>query len=483
MPLSTRRWILAAALLMTAACSGSKELQSLCAAVEAHDVDDVRHLLEQPGIDLNANQRNTATSCRPFPQAMDAVMPESLTDDRRAFEIVQLMLEHGADANSCWMQAASQTGNLRRARDSGYLCVIEYAARRQSPAMVQLVLSRGADVKGAAGASALLEAALLGRLDMVKMLVEAGAPLNEVRSPDRASGSSVPALGGAVKEMHDDVIAYLEAQPGAREFAAPSAGAGATSAMSAIVGGQGGLTAAEQTFMTAARHGDVGAVKAGLASGIPVDRIDDFSLTALMRAAAFGQTAMVDALLQAGAKPSFMNGGKTALHFAAARGHVDVIRALVRAKADINARFSERDATPLFAAVMAEQPESVRALIDLGADTTAGDSSMTPLEYATWRANAPLVRELVKNGRTAVNTHHPSKKESPLHGALWCRNRDYNVELIQALVAAGADLTAIDQNGDTPLQAVARKRAAEKLPYYQACYDAQLAILKAAGAR
>jgi ankyrin repeat protein len=480
--MSTRGWMIAVALTMTLACGGSKELQDLCAAVEAHNVDDVRRLLQQPGIDLNADQRTTGTHCRPFPQAMDAVVPEQLTDDRRAFEIVQLMLEHGADVNSCWLQASSQTRNNRRPSDSGYLCVIEYAARRQSPEMVRLALTRGANVKGAAGASALLEAALVGHLETVKMLVEAGAPVNETPAANGSKGTSLPALGGAVAEMHDDAIAYLEAQPGAREFATPSVMAGAASAVSNAVG-QGGLTAREQTFMTAARHGDVAAVKSALSSGVQVDRIDDFGLTALMRAAAWGQTAAVDALLQAGATPSFMNGGKTALHLAAARGHVDVIRALVRAKADVNARFSATDETPLFAAVKAEQPESTRALIDLGADTTAGDGSMTALEYAIWRANVPLVHALLKGGRTAVNAHHPSKKESPLHGALWCKNRDYNIELIQTLVASGADLGAIDQNGDTPLKAVERKRAKETLPYYQTCYDAQLAALQAAGAR
>ena len=69
---------------------------------------------------------------------------------------------------------------------------------------------------------------------------------------------------------------------------------------------------------------------------------------------------------------------------------------------------------------------------------------------------------------------------SPLHGALWCRNPDYNIELIQTLLAAGAALSATDKNGDTPIKAAERKRAAEKLPYYQACYDAQVAALRAA---
>ena len=96
------------------------------------------------------------------------------------------------------------------------------------------------------------------------------------------------------------------------------------------------------------------------------------------------------------------------------------------------------------------------------------------------------MRELLKDGRTPVNARHPQAASnaqaegSPLHGALWCRNPDYNLELIQTLLLAGADLAATDKNGDTPVKAAERKRAAEKLPYYQGCYDAQVAALRSA---
>lgn len=231
--------------------------------------------------------------------------------------------------------------------------------------------------------------------------------------------------------------------------------------------------------MTAARRGDLAAVNAALSSGIIVDRLGDDALSALMRAAGWGRAAVVSALLKAGAKPDLMNDGKTALHHAAARGHVDVIGLLLAASANPNARSTDTDDTPLLAAIKAGQPGAVRAMIDAGADTSASELTMTPLEYAVWRANTAVVRELVKGGRTPVNARHASAKESPLHGALWCRNPDYNIELIQTLISAGANLAAVDQNGDTPLKAVERKRSMEKLPYFQGCYDAHVAFLKA----
>lgn len=474
------RWFVVIALATTACGSGSPEPKALCRAVESGNVDEVRGLLQTGNIDLNADQGYTGARCRPFPEAMEKVLPESMNGAGPRLEIVRSMLDARADPSSCWMQPSGRN----RSRDGASICVIHYAARSQSTAFVRLAIERGANVKGGGGAAALSAAAGQGNLEAVKLLVEAGAPLNEVsRSADDPGRSDEPALGAAVRGYHDPVVAYLESQPGAREFRLPSALSGAASAAAAVVGGQGGLTAAEQGFMSSARRGDVAAVKAALSSGVQVDRLGDDALSALMRAAGWGRAAVVAALLEAGAKPDLMNSGKTALHHAAARGHPEVIRLLVAAKSNLNARPSASDDTPLLAAVKAGQPSAVRALIDGGADTSVADLFMTALEIAVDRADTAAVRELLKGARTPVNGRHPRATQSPLHGALWCKNSDYNVELIRTLLGAGADPSALDSNRDTPLAAVERKRAGEKLPYYQACYDAQVAVLKHARAR
>ena len=470
--------------LALVACRGeSPDLTALCAAVESRDVDQVRALLDKTPRDLNADQGTTGVRCRPFEMAISQVEPERLTKDQRPLDIVRLMFDRGADANSCWSIDRSGSSRVRRSSgsESRPVCVIEYAAGTQSDAFVRLAIERGAKVTGGAGAAALGAAAAAGELAIAKTLLAAGAPINEVTSSPDPGRTETPALGMAVANFQMEMVAFLEAQPGAREFAPPGALSGAASAAARVVQGQGGLTAREQTFMTAARRGDVVVIKAHLADGVQVNRLDDLGLSALMRAAAWGRTPAVEALLQAGADVNLMNAAKTALHLAAEFGHVDVIRTLVRAKANINARAEgPPNETPLFAAVRAGQTAAVRALIDSGADTTVSESSKTVLEYAVWRANAAVVRELLTGGRTAVNGRDPSSTESPLHGALWCKNRDYNVELITVLLQAGADRAAKDQNGDTPLQAVERKRAKETLPYYQTCYDAQLAVLKGA---
>jgi ankyrin repeat protein len=417
---------------------------------------------------------------------MAKVIPDSFHGAGPRLEIVRLMLDARADPSGCWAQAGGGSSRGSSRGPTLYLCAIQYAAYSQSTDFVRLAIERGANVKGRGGAAALSVAAGLGNLASVKLLVEAGAPLNEVPgSADDLVRSYQPALGAAVSGYHDAVVTYLESQPGAREFPQPTEFSGALSAAASVIGEDGGLTAAEQGFMTGARRGDLATVNAALSSGIQVNRLGGpDALSALMRASGWGRGDVVTALLKAGAKPDLMTNGMTALHHAAARGHADVIRQLVAAKANPNARTSgTTNDTPLFAAVKANQPAAVRALIDAGADTNIADLMETPLERAIHDAHTPVVREILKGDRSRVNVRHPSAKESPLHGALWCRNRDYNVELIQTLLGAGADTSAVDHNRDTPLKALERKRAKEEQPYYQVCYDAQLVVLKAAGAR
>ena len=457
--------VLAACVFAFAACGGSPDLQPLCAAVNARNVDEVKRILAKNTIDLNADQHAVGLRCRPFPEALERVLYD-VKSETRGVEIVRLMLDHGADPNSCWYQGSTKTGGSRQSLD---ICVAQYAMQSKSAELLNLVTERGATLKGP-GTGALIVAVREGNLDVVRSLVDAGAPVST-------------ALGEAVRAFRFDIVQYLDGRPGAREFKAPQASSFADSAFSKVVDGhvQGGLTASEQAFMTAARRGATGAVMSELGKGVKADRLDDYSLSALMRAAAWGHVETVNALLKAGADPNLMNNRKTALHLAAEFGRIDVIRALGARKAQLNLRASERDPTPLFAAVKAGQTGAVGALLELGADSNAGTSSETALEYAIWTRNAAVVRELVKGGRTPVNVRHPSAKESPMHRAIRCGEPDNGLQMMKTLIAAGADLAATDKDGNTPLQMLEKKRAAEKLPSYLPCYDAELAVLRSAG--
>ena len=88
-----------------------------------------------------------------------------------------------------------------------------------------------------------------------------------------------------------------------------------------------------------------------------------------MTAARTGSVAAVRALLARGADVNAKEQlrGQTALMWAAAENHTDVVRALVEAGADVKVR-SNGGFTPFLFAIRAGRTEAVRALLELGAD-------------------------------------------------------------------------------------------------------------------
>lgn len=81
---------------------------------------------------------------------------------------------------------------------------------------------------------------------------------------------------------------------------------------------------------------------------------------------------MLELLLRYGADVNAGNhNGKTALHFAALAGQNEFVRILVKHGADINAPCpGEANSTPLMQAVIGKRTETVRLLLQLGADPT-----------------------------------------------------------------------------------------------------------------
>jgi ankyrin repeat protein len=67
--------------------------------------------------------------------------------------------------------------------------------------------------------------------------------------------------------------------------------------------------------------------------------------------------------------------GRTALHMAASNGHVDVIRVLLEAGANINAQAGTSGATPLHDAVLARGLKAVPMLLAAGADSSLRNST------------------------------------------------------------------------------------------------------------
>ncbi|WP_211474042.1 ankyrin repeat domain-containing protein [Collimonas humicola] len=102
--------------------------------------------------------------------------------------------------------------------------------------------------------------------------------------------------------------------------------------------------------------------------------------TALMIAAYKGDVATVKALLDKEAEPN--NTGWTALHYAAAIGNDEIVQMLLDASAYIDAG-SPNNTTPIMMAARAGKIQTVKLLLDSGADVTLkNDVGMNAIDLA-----------------------------------------------------------------------------------------------------
>jgi ankyrin repeat protein len=143
------------------------------------------------------------------------------------------------------------------------------------------------------------------------------------------------------------------------------------------------------------------------------------------------------------------NQQRSALHIAAAYAPYAIVATLVSKGASVAGRDAEGK-TPLHDA--ASRPDEAARVIGLlarspGADVNARTVvGWTPLHYAATRT-AEAVRALLAAG-AAVDARLPTTLARPLHFAVEGGKPD----IVQALVDAGADPTAPDFRGRTPMQ-------------------------------
>jgi hypothetical protein len=159
---------------------------------------------------------------------------------------------------------------------------------------------------------------------------------------------------------------------------------GATSVKQALASGANVRTVNDwgaTPLVVAARVGNSQIVKDLIAAGADVNFAvaadnEYRGRTALMNAAFAGKELVVDILLDAGADAgAFESHGWSALHYAARRGDVETLKTFARHHIGLDLRSpQERSGTPLMIAARFGKLDSIRALIELGADPRAKDS-------------------------------------------------------------------------------------------------------------
>ncbi|MBV9926673.1 MAG: ankyrin repeat domain-containing protein [Acidobacteria bacterium] len=341
---------------------------------------------------------------------------------------VRKLLEAGVGANTA---------------DARGVPVIAWAAAARDEETIKALLDAGAEVrnKNALGHRALLfylagGVRSDGRYEYeegVRMLLKAGAGVN-VQDSYRGT-----VLGSAV------ALAQSSAQPDLSQPAAPFA-----------------------------------SVKLLLAAGADVNAADVRGQTPLMAAAQKPSADLIKLMLEAGARRSVnaKNGeGQTALMLASERSDVESIKTLLAAGADLDAKDRQGRTALMYAHAYKYRPASldaVKLLLAAGARVNDADNNgRTPLMLAVQDNFTDEVKTLLAAGaRASINARDGHGKTALLY-VKSVFDEDASAEIIKVLAAAGADLDADDDDGQTLLM----KLAAEGF------FDDPIRALLEAGAR
>ncbi|MEB3310246.1 MAG: ankyrin repeat domain-containing protein [Snowella sp.] len=183
----------------------------------------------------------------------------------------------------------------------------------------------------------------------------------------------------------------------------------------------------------------------------------DVKLTvdALMTAAGEGQDEFVKTLIQAGLDIDTEDeNGDTALHLACLEGHVSVVSALLALGANVNHRNHLGD-TPLLIALLQDHPEIADQLLCAGANPHFANEEEMPVTLAVKNQQHKIIHLLLKAG-VDPDTRFPDSK-TLLMKAADLGDRD----LVEILLQAGADVNLTDSTQATALMWASHRGYAE----------------------
>jgi len=170
----------------------------------------------------------------------------------------------------------------------------------------------------------------------------------------------------------------------------------------------------------------------------------------LIDAAKEGDSAQTLQLLANGAPINDQDeDGSTALVWAAAKGHNDIVRKLLDHRADVNLTpsTSSGNDSPLYHASIEGWEDIVKEMVELNVDVTrANNRDRLPLISAASKGYVAIVQLLQQHGAPADATN--TKGTSPLILAAMYGND----EVVRVLLDVGANLELCDDNGWTPLR-------------------------------
>lgn len=437
---------------------------------------------------------------RPLPEAFrEHARPEPLVWAARGgqVEVARMLLARGADINTWtrWnetaLHAAAEAGKadmvtflLQMGADvndqgGGGRTPLHEAAREGHVEVARRLLAAGArvDQESMYEGTALHVAARAGKTEMVRLLVEAGADLevgdvcretplqNAVRGGHLAACRLLVEKGARLWPGSDDKdalrVAVVENEPEILKVFLAS-------------GKLGDLRAARLPLVS---RNHVEVTRVLLDAGIRLDPADNESVA--MAAGELGDVEVMKRLLAMGLKlgpvggtkgrTRYESGGYAAMDSAIGHGRKDLVRFLLACGVDPNDPDRDNRAA-LFAAVRSSNKPAAILLCDAGAQINAqgGSSGSTPLMRAAGQGDEEMVRVLLargaevnavdKQGQTAL--YYALRHRDYVYGRVEIRSgKDSACRTAGLLVAWGADLNHHDADGLTPLdQAILEQR-------------------------
>lgn len=249
------------------------------------------------------------------------------------------------------------------------------------------------------------------------------------RSPLRRLAAAVVAAGV--------LLAALPGGAATKKPEAPGPKAGDTSSVQSIL--------RNADFLLACEKGDAALVRKSLKEGANPNTTRNSGATALLYAVAGKHAEVVRILLDARADPNKDSLGLMPLFLAAENGDVETVKALLAAGADVHAklhavdqdlRAREGDTALIAAASPTGKGEVVKALLAAGADVNArAENGKTALIQAAASENADVTRALLA-AKPDVRARMAAPEE--LDALMLAVGKD-RADIVSLLLAAGAD--------------------------------------------
>ncbi len=193
----------------------------------------------------------------------------------------------------------------------------------------------------------------------------------------------------------------------------------------------------------AAENGDVRKIGELLSKGADINARNSDGQTALIMAMLENHSDVVNFLISKDVDVNTKNGeGKTPLMVASSKGYTEIAKILIAKGAYINAKDSNGETALTMACISDKNVEIVKALIAAKADVNIRYQSRyatTPLIEASYWGATEIVKELIAGGANVNDGVYDNGNDFfPLSRA---SARGY-VEIVKALIAAGANVNA-----------------------------------------